>query len=166
MVRKIQVSTDGEKDILIWPLTANGDYSVRSAYRMLVDNENQSLPSSSAPISDGSMWKKIWKVRVHHKIRHFLWRATKDSLPTKQNLVAQHIPVGNVCDGYGDHSELVMHALWLCDQVRSVWMTDPGFLFLVQAKFRTFLELLAAHKAVRFAAELCVFRVIIEGDCS
>ena len=40
MVRKIQVCADGEGDILIWPLTANGDYSVKSAYRMLVDNEN------------------------------------------------------------------------------------------------------------------------------
>ena len=74
---------DGEEDILIWPLTAYGDYSVRSAYRMLVDNENQSLPSSSATNGDGSVWKKIWKVRVPHKIRHFLWRAAKDSLPTK-----------------------------------------------------------------------------------
>ena len=94
---------------------------------MLVDNENQSLSSSFAPNGDGSMWKKIWKVRVPHKIRHFLWCAAKDSLPTKQNLVARHIPIGNVCDGCGDHSESVMHALWLCDQVRSVWMTDPGF---------------------------------------
>ena len=59
MVRKIQVCVDGEKDILIWPLTADGDYSVRSAYRMLVDNENQSLPSSFAPNGDGSVWKKI-----------------------------------------------------------------------------------------------------------
>ena len=102
---------DGEEDILIWPLTAYGDYSVRSAYRMLVDNENQSLPSSFAPNGDGSVWKKIWKVRVPHKIRHFLWRAAKDSLPTKQNLEARHIPVGNFCDGCGDHLESVMHAL-------------------------------------------------------
>ena len=29
---------------------------------MLVDNENQSLPSSSAPNGDGSVWMKIWKV--------------------------------------------------------------------------------------------------------
>ena len=49
-------------------------------------------------------------------------------------------PVGNVCDGCGDHSKSVMHALWLCDQVRSVWLTDLGFLFLVQAKCRTFLD--------------------------
>ena len=127
---------------------------------MLVDNENQSLPSSSAPNGDGSVQKKIWKVRVPHKIRHFLWRAAKDSLPTKQNLVARHIPIGNVCDGYGDHSESVMHALWLCDQVRSVWMMDPDFFFLVQEKCRTFLELLE----VLFSHGSC-YRVALFGVC-
>ncbi|XP_075663071.1 uncharacterized protein LOC142632579 [Castanea sativa] len=234
MVRKIQVCADGEEDILIWPLTVDGEYRVRSAYRMLVDNENQALPSSSTPNGVGSVWKKIWKVQVPHKIKHFLWHAAKDSLPTKQNLVARHIPIGNVCNGCGDHSESVMHALWLCDKVRSVWMTDSGFLFLVQAKCRSFLELLesepvrrplvrwspslhdhykvnfdtiffeetrsvgvgvvvcdyagqiiralrqnigsvqsvemaqaiVARRAVMFATELYVFRVIIEGDCS
>ena len=56
--------------------------------------------------------------------------------------MAWHILVGNICDGYGDHSESVMHVLWLCDQVRLVWMTNSGFLFSVQVKCRTFLELL------------------------
>ena len=109
---------------------------------MLVDDENLPLPSSSAPTCVGSVWKKIWKVRVPNKIKHFLWRAAKDSLPTKQNLEAGHILVGNVCDGCGDHSESVLHVLWLYDQAPSVWMSDSGFLFLVQVKCKSFLELL------------------------
>lgn len=35
-----------------------------------------------------------------------------------------------------------MHCLWLCDQARSVWLSDPGFLFLVQKDCRSFFELL------------------------
>ena len=50
---------------------------------MLVDNENLPLPSSSIPIGVGLVWKKIWKVRVPNKIKHFLWRAAKDSLLSK-----------------------------------------------------------------------------------
>ena len=38
--------------------------------------------------------------------------------------------------------ESLLHCLWLCDQARSVWMSDPGFLFLTQKKFRSFLEVL------------------------
>lgn len=84
--------------------------------------------------------------------------------------MAQHIPVGNICDGHGDHLESVLHALWLCDQVRSVWISDPVFLFLVQAKCRSFMELLEvlfAHGlGFCIAQELCLFEVIFEGDCS
>lgn len=48
MVSKIHVSEAWAEDILIWPLTSNGDYSVRSAYRMLVaDEANTNLSSSS-----------------------------------------------------------------------------------------------------------------------
>ena len=86
MVRKIQVCEDWEEDILIWPSTFDGEYSVRSAYRMLVDAENLSMPSSSSPANAGLVWKKIWKVRVPNKIRHFIWCAAKDSLATKRNL--------------------------------------------------------------------------------
>lgn len=142
MVRKIQVCKDWEENILIWPLTSDGGYSVRSVYCMLVDAEILPLLSSSAPTSAGSVWKKIWKVRVRNKIRHFLWRAAKDSLPTKQNLKARHIPLGNVFYGCGDHTKSVFHCLRLCDQARLVWTSDPRFNFLVQTKCKSFFELL------------------------
>lgn len=76
---------------------------------MLVDTENLSMPSSSSPANAGLVWKKIWKVGVPNKIRHFIWHAAKDSRPTKQNLQAWHIPVGEVCDGCGDHTESILH---------------------------------------------------------
>ena len=36
MVARIPLYDDWDKDILIWPLTLDGEYSVHSAYRMLV----------------------------------------------------------------------------------------------------------------------------------
>lgn len=109
---------------------------------MLVDAENLSMPSSSSPANAGLVWKKIWKVQVPNKIRHFIWCAAKDSLATKRNLQARHIPIGEVCDGCGDQTESILHCFWLCDQARSVWMSNLGFSFLVQTKCRTFFELL------------------------
>lgn len=101
-VRGIYVSEEGVKDTLIWPLTHNGDYSVRSAYCLLVEAENLSLPSFSSPITTQSVWKKIWKLRVPNKIRHFLWCAAKDSFPTKQNWKSWHILMNDTCDGCKD----------------------------------------------------------------
>ena len=65
-------------------------------------------------------------------MRHFLWRAAKDSLPTKQNLRLQHIQIDDTCDGCSDQSESLMHYLWLCDQARSAWLSNPGFFFLTR----------------------------------
>ena len=86
MVRRIQVYEEGVEDTLIWPLTNDGEYSVRSAYRMLVSAEALLMPSSSSLDNNGLVWKKIWKIRIPNKIRHLIWRVAKDSLPIKQNL--------------------------------------------------------------------------------
>ena len=111
--------------------TSDGEYSVQSAYRMLVEAENITLPSSSSLALTQDVWKKIWKLQVPNKIHHFLWYAMKNSLP-----------LDNTCDYCGDHAESILHCLWLCDQSHSVWLSDPGFCFLVQKKCRSFLEIL------------------------
>lgn len=62
MVERIQVCEDYDEDILIWSLTLDGEYSVQSAYRMLVAEENLTMSSSSSPTDSGLVWKKIWKI--------------------------------------------------------------------------------------------------------
>ena len=119
-MRRIQVCEDGAEDTLIWPLTIDGDYSVRSAYHMLVSAESILLPSSSVSGSNGLVWKKNWKMKVPNKIRHFIWHAAKDSLSMKQNLKAWHLHIGEDFDRCGEHTESIVHYLRLCDQVQSV----------------------------------------------
>lgn len=87
---------------------------------MLVSAESLLMPSSSSSGSNGLVWKKIWKMRVPNKIHHFIWRAAKDSMPMKKNLKARHLPIGEECDGCGEHTESILHCLQLCDQARSV----------------------------------------------
>ena len=85
MIKRIYVHERGGDNVLLWPLTSNGNYSVRSAYRMLAAEGINQNPSSSSPSEAERVWKVIWKIKTPNKIRHFIWRATKDSLPTKQN---------------------------------------------------------------------------------
>ena len=59
MVRRIQVCEDGAEDTLIWPLTNDGAYSIKSAYRMLVSAKASFMPSSSTSDENGLVWKKI-----------------------------------------------------------------------------------------------------------
>ena len=73
LVGRIPISEGWDEDILIWPLTLDGEYSVRSDYWMLVEVENLSLLSSSSLAQSQDVWKKIWKLRLPNKIYHFLW---------------------------------------------------------------------------------------------
>ena len=67
--------------------------------------------------------------------------AVKDSPPTKQNLKAQHIPVDETCDRCGDHPKDILYCLWLCDEARTIWRSDPGFQFLHRKNYQSFFDL-------------------------
>lgn len=71
------------EDLLIWPCTPTRDCSVRSAYQMLETNARRVNPGSSSLDEQSKVWKGIWKIKTPNRIRHFIWQATHDSLPTK-----------------------------------------------------------------------------------
>ena len=35
-------------------------------------------------------WTGLWKLKVPGKVRHFMWKACSDSLPTRQNVKKTH----------------------------------------------------------------------------
>ena len=86
LIRRIPMCEESIADLLIWPLTPTGDYSVQSAYRMLESTARCVNPGSSLVDGQSKVWKGIWKIKTPNQIRHFIWRAARDSLPTKQNI--------------------------------------------------------------------------------
>ena len=112
MIKQIYVYDGDGDDVLVWPLTPDGNYTV-SAYRMLAA-EGISQNSSSSSLSDAErVWKGIWKIKTPNKIFHFIWRATKDSLPTKQNLKVRHISLDDTYAMCDDHPKSLLHCLLL-----------------------------------------------------
>ena len=51
--------------------------------------------------SNGSLlrknWKKLWPLSIPHKVRHFCWRACRDTLLTKVKLRRQNIIDEDMC---------------------------------------------------------------------
>ena len=95
-IMRIHVSDVNREDTLVWPLSPVGEYSVKSAYIILAAEITNGLPSSSGGACS-LLWKRIWKIHAPQRIKHFIWRAAKDSLPTKQNLVRRKIPMDVTC---------------------------------------------------------------------
>lgn len=68
MMWQIHVCEDWDEDVLILPLTPDGEYSVRSAYHMLVVAEDILVPNSFSMVNIQAYWKKISKMKVLNKI--------------------------------------------------------------------------------------------------
>ena len=50
------------------------------------------------PIRDKQVWKEIWQLKVPPKIKNFLWRACRNTLPTKQALMKRKIVADPICE--------------------------------------------------------------------
>ena len=78
-------------DRQVWAETSNGFFSIRSAYKLTLELETNREIGSCSDGSNIWFWKKLWSIQIPHKIRHFAWRAARDILPTKENLVCRKV---------------------------------------------------------------------------
>ena len=101
-IKSIPLSMRMPADKLIWAETNNGLFTVKSAYKVAVDILAASPLGSSGSSSDKSnmtrFLKCVWKLDVPHKVRHFVWRACRDKLPTKRNLRHRQVLAEDMCD--------------------------------------------------------------------
>lgn len=96
IINAIPISHTHEKDVLIWHYSADGCYNVKSGYSTLGFNQKFIAGSSNSnPFS--FCWNSLWKLNLHNKIKIFLWRALKDSIPTYQNLIQRGINCNTLC---------------------------------------------------------------------
>ncbi|CAN1272372.1 hypothetical protein LINPERPRIM_LOCUS14524 [Linum perenne] len=61
-----------EKDRIIWGLSRDGRYTVRSAYRLATD----SLRPTPLETVEGD-WNRIWRLEMAPKIKHLIWRLAR-----------------------------------------------------------------------------------------
>lgn len=71
----------------MWGESTTRIFSISSTYEMLMNHESsqQTGESSNAKMLNET-WRKLGKLRILGKVRHFLWRACSEALPTKHNL--------------------------------------------------------------------------------
>ena len=84
LIELIPLSSIPTEDTLIWPFTPTGIYSVKSRYNFLYKNNN--FNNNEYHPESNKLWKKVWGLDVQPKIRNFLWRAIRNSIPCKPNL--------------------------------------------------------------------------------
>ncbi|XP_075640217.1 uncharacterized protein LOC142611959 [Castanea sativa] len=121
MIKKIPLSHTDQVDTLTWPFTLTGDYSVKSRYTFLQQEYQNSQPGQSVLECLKPLWKSIWSLQVPSKVKNFIWRAAKNSLPTKANLVKRKIISEDLCEQCRNQKEDAVLALYLCPKLLDLW---------------------------------------------
>jgi hypothetical protein len=104
LILGLPICTRNIEDFWSWNFEKKGIFTVRSAYRMLVETKQRreawldGRASSSDTTADSKSWTTMWKVKVPSKIRVFLWRLAKQSLPTSDLLHYRNMSTTSTCD--------------------------------------------------------------------
>ena len=136
-------------DKITWALTPSGMFTTSSAYKLLIACDSASNASTSNPESQRSFWKNIWQLRTLNKMKHFVWKACQNALPTMANLQRHRIATTATCEGYKEQPEDPLHALWLCKEISRVWRSMGWFYHDVSPQPESFSDLFS--KFLRFS---------------
>ncbi|KAL0017269.1 hypothetical protein SO802_004338 [Lithocarpus litseifolius] len=142
LIKSLPLCTVPQPDILIWPKENSGIYSVKSGYKCLMDFATLDIVRPTVSVAQKTFWKNIWKLNIPEKIKHFLWRSCTNSLPSKENLKKRAIPIDPTCHLCSRETESVLHALWGCEKVQTVWATDFGWVDNNRAALGSFFDLM------------------------
>ena len=126
LIRSILLSGRRQEDFWAWHYEKSGVFSVRSAYRMLVttrerrSNWIEHNPGRSDVEADQKDWTDLWSVKVPSKIRVFLWRLAKHSIPTGDVRHRRNMAQTSNCSICGGQDSW-KHSLLECNMARCVW---------------------------------------------
>lgn len=122
-ILKVPTNTRDE-DFWAWEKEKHGNYSVKSAYQLLEDEQDRTVGNHDGPgVSDEQQWKLIWKLDVPPKVKVFWWRVLHEYLPAKKVLHKKHIEPTAFCETYGADEESIRHVLVECTVAKLFW--DP-----------------------------------------
>ena len=102
----------------VWKAKKNGHYSVRSAYRLcmeeIVDNSH---------MRKEEFWCGIWKLKIPPKIKNMVWRVCCECLPTQVRLNRRGVNCPSSCVLCNDPHEDSYHMFFHCGTAVGVWRT-------------------------------------------
>jgi ribonuclease HI len=121
VISSIPLNPLKSEDKLIWRCSANGDFSVRSAYHLGMELQESEGGQCSYTGREEDFWKVVWALEIPNVTKLFIWRACNELLPTRVNLARRRVIEMKACPCCEREDEDALHALWLCPAARDVW---------------------------------------------
>lgn len=108
------------KDTRVWKSRTNGDYSIRSAYKLcthkLIDTTHLRRLRS---------WHLIWKIQAPPKVKNMIWRVCRNCIPTRQPLQSKDITCPSNCVLCDNGIKDSLHIFLNCPNSLHIWCQTP-----------------------------------------
>ncbi|XP_045802597.1 uncharacterized protein LOC123896226 [Trifolium pratense] len=112
-----------DEDKLIWTDSTNGNYSVKSGYKLIMN-----ITGKVDVVSSKKNWNSLWTILAPPKAKHLLWRISIGCLPTRLRLQERRVPCPLLCPICEQHDEDDWHVMFGCAaSTQAMQATDFGF---------------------------------------
>jgi hypothetical protein len=116
------------EDRRLWRAEQNGEYSVRSAYRLCT----QELIDTSHLRMNGA-WNLIWEIKIPAKVKNFIWRICRRCIPTRVRLRDKGVNCTTNCVLCDNNDEDSKHLFFTCPSSLNVWSMSTFFPTVIAA---------------------------------
>ena len=115
-ILNIPLSHNLLEEQIIWVGNKNGEFSVKSAYYIVVGVlDTMEEGESSSSDSRCPLWKKLWHLNILPKVRIVAWKMCMNALPTFVNLQRKGVNLCEICPTCGKEPESTLHILVNCE---------------------------------------------------
>ena len=112
-ILSIPLASHRSNDKLIWVPCSKGEFAVKLAYKVT------NLHSSQSPLID-QLWRRLWKIKVHERIKMLLWRIASNTISVKE-ILAQRMGLENqVCELCHEATKSSYHLFCHCLVARAI----------------------------------------------
>ncbi|KAA3490640.1 reverse transcriptase [Gossypium australe] len=115
----IPLAEEAHDDIVAWSGTPSGEFTVRSAYKLLQCNEVD-LRTYPLQTDYKKFYKKLWDLNLPSKIKIVIWRISWNYIPTRVNMQLRKLSNIRTCPRCGKEAETSSHVFRECPVTKTI----------------------------------------------
>ncbi|KAA3454975.1 reverse transcriptase [Gossypium australe] len=119
-ILRISLAENPHEDFLVWGGEASGEYSARSAYKLLQIAEENPRAYAVQTVYR-KFYKKLWLLNLPTKLKITIWRISWNYLPTKVNMQHRRLVTYTSCRRCGEQAETINHLFRECPVIKEIW---------------------------------------------
>lgn len=117
----MRISHIGRRDSYVWKHSKLGSYTVRSGYKVAVEQRRNFHAREVTEPSTNGLKKEVWKLKSPRKIKHFLWQAISGYVASASKLKERYCGSDSTCQRCGAEQEIVNHILFEFPPATQCW---------------------------------------------